>query len=106
MNKAIHILSYQLQSTDSIAINVGKYIVINLLLEDTLCMNVERNPDSSVLTVHTRPRETAICSVTSDLNFLADISVPDEQYVNVNHLFLYVMKYCLVLLNGCVTQLK
>jgi hypothetical protein len=77
MNKAIHILNCQLQSTGSVAINVGKHIVINLHLDDIQCMNVEKNPDSNALTVHTRPREIVICSVTSDLNFLADISMPD-----------------------------
>lgn len=85
MNKGMHVLSCQLHSTDSIVINVGKYIVINRHLEDTQCMNVERNPDSNALIVHTRQRETAICSVTFDLNFLAGINVSDEQFTNTNN---------------------
>ncbi|PNF37611.1 hypothetical protein B7P43_G11948 [Cryptotermes secundus] len=83
MNKTVHILNYQLRPTSSVAIRVEKRIAINLHSGDIRCMNVERNHNSGVLTVHTKPRETVIFSVTSDLNFLADTSMHNHLYVNI-----------------------
>jgi hypothetical protein len=94
MNKTVHILNCQLRPTSSVAINVEKHIAINLHYGDIQCMNVGRNHNSDVLTVHTRPRETVIFSVTSDLNFLVDTSMLNHLYVNVNILFFYSVKYC------------
>jgi len=79
MKKAIYILNCHLRSTGFIAVNVEKHIATNLHLDVTQYTNVERNHNSIVPTVHTRPRETAICFVTFDLNFLAGTSVSNQQ---------------------------